>query len=624
MSGANSNIAVTISAVDRVSKEIAAIKKQIASMQTPAERAGRGLKNLTNADRVGKMASGMRGMARDSFSAFQSVSHLLPAMEALTGAATIAGLAALSREWARMGNQMGNSAQRAGTGVAQLSNFQNAAKLSGASAQAATSGLTSLNDAITNAAAGRSPQAIMAFNQLGMSMKDLRDSNGHLKSTADLLPQIAHGLAGIHNPTIQHEVGDMLFGGSADELMPLFRRYDELTQQASKTGADWTDKMTADASQMNKAWERLGENFTGISNHIADDWSGTGTKVMTVISDWIEKNEKLAESYAKVGAGITALGLLKLSAPVLRMLGLGALGDATAPLAVAGVAAGASYKNGQDSASAQATAASQGYTQVASADDMGMPTAFTNPTTGDTRSAMQFDPRYNPSGALPVAGPTRTVPLGSGQERTNVRDMSAELAKQGYTREGIAALLGSGVQESGLNPLAVQGGGAHRGIFQWSQERQAAIQKQFGKTVSDMSPTEQADAAAWELNNNPAYAGLNKQLKSSHDLAANNQGVTTTFEAPGNYGTEVPNRLALSQGVLASMPDAATSPGIAGGAGASPAASETTVRGSANVNVRLSGFPDGTTTSATTDGDLFANAGPVKVQQSSVGSGMSP
>lgn len=598
MSGSASKIAITLDVNDLATKQIEQLQAQIAKLQTPAERAAKGIKGLTDPDGLGKLAAGMRNVSRDSLSAFENIGRTVAPLSMITSAASIAGLAALSREWARMGNQIGNSAQRAGTSVDHLTQFQNAAKLSGASAESATTGMTALNDAIYNAASGKDGgKAALAFNQVGISLKDLVGPDGHLRSAADLLPRVAHGLASIKNPTLQHNLGDMIFGGSADELMPTFRQFDTVMRQAQATGADWTKQMADNATAVNSAWARLGEDVEASFNRIENDWSGTVTKMLTASSRFMESNPKLVDSIEEIGTAVVSLSAIKPAAWVLGILGLD---NPVTPLAAAaGLSAYATYLNGQNSASAQNVAAQQGYTRVASFDPDGVtPAAFTNPTTGDTRSAMSFDPRYNP-GFKPTAMTTT-------QQKANAAAMSAELAKQGYTKEGIAAILGSGMIESGLNPTATNG--SHGGIFQWDAERQAAIQQQFGKSVTSLSATESADAAAWELKNNPRFASLNNQLMTSHNLRLNNFGVTTQFEAPGNYETEVPTRLGASQNILASLPDAPPA-NIQGGTGTAPAAgSDTTVKGSADLRVTLNGFPQGTQTQATTEGDLFSGA----------------
>ena len=173
-------------------------------------------------------------------------------------------------------------------------------------------------------------------------------------------------------------------------------------------------------------------------------------------------------------------------------------------------------------------------------------------------------------------------PLAPGQQSENARAMADVFAGMGFTREATGAMLGSGIQESGLNPHS-GAGTAHQGIFQWDEVRRSEIERHFGKPVTSMTPAEQARAAGWELEHNPAFAGLNADLHSSHDLPKLNDGVTRGFEAPGNYDTEVPRRLGRSQGALGALGPAVALPSAAGaGVNGVPGAT-----GRVDLNVRV-------------------------------------
>ena len=173
----------------------------------------------------------------------------------------------------------------------------------------------------------------------------------------------------------------------------------------------------------------------------------------------------------------------------------------------------------------------------------------------DDNSMGAFLRRHMPGGTGSGAeGAVATVPLTPGQRTENARAMGDVFREAGYTREFTAAMLGSGIQESGLNAHA-GAGTAHRGAFQWDAERRAAIEAQFGTPVDQMTPRMSAQAAAWEIDHNDRFADVRRAARSEHDLARANDMVTRRFEGPGHYDVEVPNRLGLSQGALAAMPE---------------------------------------------------------------------
>ncbi len=168
------------------------------------------------------------------------------------------------------------------------------------------------------------------------------------------------------------------------------------------------------------------------------------------------------------------------------------------------------------------------------------------------------------------------------------------IGEGGYTKEGAAALLGSAQQESGFNPQAQNAG--HQGLFQWDDARRRAIEQHFGKSLMSMTAQEQTRAAIWEIGSRPDFMPLNSRLHTSHDLAGNNNDVTRVYEAPGNYATEVPNRLSKSQTAFSDILGAAAGDPVALPTGAPGA------NGKVDMNVRVLGQPAAVT--ATTSGDI--------------------
>lgn len=117
--------------------------------------------------------------------------------------------------------------------------------------------------------------------------------------------------------------------------------------------------------------------------------------------------------------------------------------------------------------------------------------------------------------------------------------------EKGWDQEHAAAAIGSGIQESGLNPQA-GAGTAHQGTFQWDAERRADIERHFGKALMSMSGREHLDALDYELRyGKEQEAG--REFFAARGLDAANRVFTERVERPGNYGMETPNRLNLSR-----------------------------------------------------------------------------
>ena len=141
-----------------------------------------------------------------------------------------------------------------------------------------------------------------------------------------------------------------------DAMQDVLLHLVKLKEDAAKTGADVTADQAKHFSDMGEAWRGFGLTLEGIQNKIADQWSGTVTEMLKSSSDWIQRNEKTAETIEKIAAGVGALAAIKPALWVLRLLGLAApleMGAAIGGPAAAGVIAG-DYLNRAEASRSQA------------------------------------------------------------------------------------------------------------------------------------------------------------------------------------------------------------------------------------------------------------------------------
>jgi hypothetical protein len=402
MSG-SMGLAFKISATDEATAKLDIVLKRINELAKGSEKGGKTVAKIgEGSSGIGKLSEGMLSLGNNSLGAFRSIEQMVSPMAALTSAASIGGMVALEKVWSSTGNTMSKTAYALNMPVSKLSGLEQGFKLAGSSAAAADKTVTGMNETLHNAFYGRDATAQANLNALGINWKD---ENGNIADTQVALGKLADWVKEHSDPHAQARAIASV-GGDSDALVALKggkEGLDEWVKKADQTGSVWTKQMAANAVVVQGAFSRLEENLQGIGNHIADDWSGTAARAMTATSKWIESNQGLAKSISEgVGGSLTALSAMRVAPWVMRMLGLGALVP-SAPVVAAVVggtaAAVATYKNGQDSATAQDAAGKQGYTEVAGVDGSGMPTSYRNPKTGDTKSAVQFDPRYQGAGS---------------------------------------------------------------------------------------------------------------------------------------------------------------------------------------------------------------------------------
>lgn len=303
--------------LDSINKRMANVNREIARARKPfdqaAESYGKFLK-LTGADRI---ASSLRNVSRAGFSAFQSAARIVEPLAAITGAASIAGMMRLALAWAQFGTQLGNTAVRAGLTSDQLQTLQNAGRLAGVSAQALTTGMTTLRDNMTNAVSGRAPQVVGMMQALGVSF---RDASGHARATTTLLPELADKIAALRDPTLQAEAATALFGGAGEELLPFLRKGSagiaEYNEKARKYGLVNADGV-AKANRLREAQVGLQLAFEGLGNSVASRLAPVLSSLLDQMATWIatdagDKVDQFASflksvDWAKIGSDISGI-----------------------------------------------------------------------------------------------------------------------------------------------------------------------------------------------------------------------------------------------------------------------------------------------------------------------------
>jgi hypothetical protein len=181
---------VTIAAVDAASAKIDAINKKIAAMRAPVERVQKAVAKFADVTGLSALGKGFGEIGRRSLDAFRSVSRIVEPLAAITSALSVAGMARLAFAWGEFGEKLSIASQRIGISTGRLQSLQGGARLAGASAEAMTSGLRTLGDTLTDAVAGRAPEAVVMMNTLGIAW---RDATGHARSVTDVLPELRTG-----------------------------------------------------------------------------------------------------------------------------------------------------------------------------------------------------------------------------------------------------------------------------------------------------------------------------------------------------------------------------------------------------------------------------------------------
>lgn len=152
--------------------------------------------------------------------------------------AAAAGLAALVKHTIDSAYHLNDLSKRTGVSVEDLSKLSFAAKQSGVDLEGLAGGLRKFNNAIAEAAGNAKSDAAVAFRAMGVELKDV---NGNLKPTNELLSQVATKFATYRDGANKGAIATALFGKTGTDLIPLLNEGADglarMGDQAQKAGA---------------------------------------------------------------------------------------------------------------------------------------------------------------------------------------------------------------------------------------------------------------------------------------------------------------------------------------------------------------------------------------------------
>ncbi|MDE1138197.1 MAG: phage tail tip lysozyme [Paraburkholderia tropica] len=177
----------------------------------------------------------------------------------------------------------------------------------------------------------------------------------------------------------------------------------------------------------------------------------------------------------------------------------------------------------------------------------------------------------------------------SGSLADRQRYLLGRLKAAGYSDAQAAGIIGSLMQESQLDPTAVNKKSGNAGLAQWGGARAAQFQQQFGHSLKDSTFGEQVDFMLWELKNTEKRADQRIRMAQTPAQAAEIHA--REYERPGADEANIARRQQYAASVAAGIgrgnaaqiaQQTASAPGAAAGTSSvstSTSSSETNING---------------------------------------------
>ncbi|PLP96972.1 phage tail tip lysozyme [Cupriavidus pauculus] len=609
---------ITIAAVDKATATVRRVNQSMARLTSPVRDLKQSLGGLGRELGLNKVSQSLGSVAKSARGAVSGVTALVPPLGAITGAATIAGIAALANNWGKLGAEIDRTSSILGVSTKELQQYQAAAKLAGLSAEDMNGSLKSLGDTLEDAAYNRNSQALILMNQLGISLT--RTKTGAVDATR-ALRQVAEAIARQGGNVQAQRLIARTFG--VEQLLPMLQKgaagIEQYVAQARALGSVMGDDQIQAAKDYAQNVAKLDLAIDGLKASIGNALIPVLSPLLAQLSEWVTKNRDLIAT--KVGEFVKGIADWVKSVDwgkVARGIGsfVDALGGvkgvaiALAAITFAGPIAGVISLIGQVTKLAALLA-------PLAANPVVLGILGITYSKGLNQGEDAELARRNGMAPTIDVGPVPGVPSGSG----GTTDPLAFFQNRGWSRDQAAGIVANLQRESELNPGAVGDGGNAYGVAQWHPDRQRNFKSWSGKDIRSSTLDEQLAFVHHELT-----AGLERaagdRLKQAKSAGEAGDIVSRYYERPKDADGEASRRaIAANQlsggapmapvyasGGAAARPQAGASAAPAGGAVGGKVLVEVVLAGATQgvrANVRSSGNVEATTrvrTSMPTEG----------------------
>lgn len=229
------------------------------------------------------------------------------------GAALSAGaLADMVKGSIEAADKMGKLAQQSGVSVESLSRLSIAAKLSDVDNQALAGGLEKLSKSMTAAQDGTG-SAAAAYRALGISVKD---SSGNLKSSDDVLKEVAAKFADAKDGAGKTAVAMEILGKSGAALIPMLNggseELDKFARLSDQLGMTISGSTAEAAAKINDRFTIMGMALKSVGMNVAQQMMPTFEQLSQVLLDTATNTDSLnakADAFTFVLKTVVAAGM---------------------------------------------------------------------------------------------------------------------------------------------------------------------------------------------------------------------------------------------------------------------------------------------------------------------------
>jgi uncharacterized protein YoxC len=221
----------------------------------------------------------------------ESITELLPALGALTAFGSVASLFETVEHVSESYAQLAHAATELGIGARDLQKLDAVATLTDTSVEGLHKSMSRLNRVISDAAAGHNKDAAEGFKRLHIS---LSDGHGHLRTSLDLLPQLADAFAHTGSAADRTSNAFKLFGKQGVDMLPLLMKGGEAARKSMEEAGEYTYDMTPageNLEHMNESFKKLGLATHAFTDELGSKLAPVLAPIVDHVNKWVLANK---------------------------------------------------------------------------------------------------------------------------------------------------------------------------------------------------------------------------------------------------------------------------------------------------------------------------------------------
>ena len=219
--------------------------------------------------RVDRLATDLQGANRDVSRTMNGIKSAASAVQGYLGAIGINAFAGYIKSAIDAGGALFDLSKKTGVSVEELSSLEFAAKMSGTTLDGVAAGLKKLATNMVATSQGAISNA-ESFKALGISVTD---ANGNLRSTQDVMLDVADRFAGMQDGAGKSALAVKLFGRSGADLIPMLNEgskgIGKLQETAKSLGLTLTDDAAAGMESLGDSMDTMAMAGQGVARQFA-------------------------------------------------------------------------------------------------------------------------------------------------------------------------------------------------------------------------------------------------------------------------------------------------------------------------------------------------------------------